>query len=225
MAAGFEIQKRKAAERKALRIAQQTGKGERREARDEEMRVYRDIKLIWKVIREQYVKETTMLKAVENVKPKKMAMEVNEAKRKTPLKYIKPQKLGMRGREVDPDPIPASKVQSNVEQRRGKRVDLGEVAKPVNETYVPIDDLRDSVDYKPFIKFDVSESQDHEALNLNHKLRRRLRRALDNAQIQKKMLVRQRVVDHLKAKGIAIPKKLLTNGKAKNFKGTRILED
>lgn len=43
--------KGKAAERKALRIAQQSGKSERREARDEKRKVYRDIKLIWKVIR------------------------------------------------------------------------------------------------------------------------------------------------------------------------------
>ena len=182
-----------------------------------------------------------MLKAVENEKSKKIAVEVNEAGRRTPLslcetleftiantpgtEYIKPRTLGMRGREVDANAIPAGKVQSNVEERRGKRVDLGEVAKTVNETYVPVDDVRDSVNNQPFNKFDVSESQDHEALNLNHKLRRKLRRALDNAQIQKELLVRQRVVDHLKAKGIVLPNELLTDDKATNFKGTRILEN
>lgn len=43
--------KRKAAERKALRVKQQSGKAERRMARDEKRKVYRDIKLIWKAIK------------------------------------------------------------------------------------------------------------------------------------------------------------------------------
>lgn len=43
--------KRKAAERKALRVKQQSGKAERRIARDEKRKVYRDIKLTWKSIK------------------------------------------------------------------------------------------------------------------------------------------------------------------------------
>ena len=43
--------KRKAAERKALRVRQQSGKAERRAARDEKRRVYRDLKLEWKSIK------------------------------------------------------------------------------------------------------------------------------------------------------------------------------
>lgn len=43
--------KRKAAERKALRMKQKSGKAERRTARDEKRRVYRDIKLAWKAIK------------------------------------------------------------------------------------------------------------------------------------------------------------------------------
>lgn len=43
--------KRKAAERKALRVKQKSGKAERRIARDEKRRVYRDIKLEWKAIK------------------------------------------------------------------------------------------------------------------------------------------------------------------------------
>ena len=42
--------KRKAAERKALRVKQKSDKAERRVARDEKRRVYRDIKLTWKTI-------------------------------------------------------------------------------------------------------------------------------------------------------------------------------
>ena len=47
--------KRKAAERKALRVKQKSGKAERRVARDEKRRVYRDIKLTWKTIKGRYV--------------------------------------------------------------------------------------------------------------------------------------------------------------------------
>ena len=41
----------KAAERKALRVKQKSGKAERRVARDEKRSVYRDIKLTWKAIK------------------------------------------------------------------------------------------------------------------------------------------------------------------------------
>ena len=41
----------RAAERKALRVKQKSGKAERRAARDEKRKVYRDIKLVWKSIK------------------------------------------------------------------------------------------------------------------------------------------------------------------------------
>ena len=47
----LRAKKRKAAERKALRLKQKSGKAERRAARDEKRRVYRDIKLTWKTIK------------------------------------------------------------------------------------------------------------------------------------------------------------------------------
>ena len=43
--------KRKAAERKALRIKQKSGKVERRAARDEKRKVYRELKMTWKAIK------------------------------------------------------------------------------------------------------------------------------------------------------------------------------
>ena len=47
----IRARKHKAAERKALRIRQQSGKAERRIARDEKRKVYRDIKLTWRSIK------------------------------------------------------------------------------------------------------------------------------------------------------------------------------
>jgi hypothetical protein len=43
--------KRKAAGRKALRMAQKAGKTERRAARDEKRKVYRELKHTWKAIK------------------------------------------------------------------------------------------------------------------------------------------------------------------------------
>ena len=47
----LRAKRRKATERKALRRRQQSGKVERRAARDEKRKVYRDLKLTWKLIR------------------------------------------------------------------------------------------------------------------------------------------------------------------------------
>ena len=49
----LRAKRKKAAERKALRVKQQSGKADRREARDEKRKVYKDIKLIWKSIKGQ----------------------------------------------------------------------------------------------------------------------------------------------------------------------------
>lgn len=182
-----------------------------------------------------------MLKSAEDEESKKIAVEINEAERKTALdlceslgftlantpgaEAIKPRALGMRGREIDFDAIEAAKSPGDMVLRKVKRVDLGQVAKTANKNYIKADQERRANDNEEFIKLDVGEGQDHEALNLNHKLRRKLRRAIDNAQIQKELLVRQRAVDGLKARGIEPPKELMTSAKAKNIPGMRVLEN
>ena len=50
----LRARKRKAAARKALRVKQQNGKVERRAARDEKRKVYRDLKNTWKSIKGQF---------------------------------------------------------------------------------------------------------------------------------------------------------------------------
>ena len=47
----LRAKKKAAAARKALRVKQQSGKVERRAARDEKRKVYRDLKLTWKTIK------------------------------------------------------------------------------------------------------------------------------------------------------------------------------
>ncbi|KAL8829890.1 MAG: hypothetical protein Q9170_005975 [Blastenia crenularia] len=237
----LRAKKQKAADRKALRVKQQTGKAERREARDEKRKVYRDIKLIWKSIKEEQAKERTRLKAAEDEESKKIAVEINDAERRVALdlcetlgftitntpgtEAIKPRVLGLRGKEVDLDAVQTLNRKEDANQRKRKRVDLGGVAGQAQENVLPTSsDARAMID-EEFIKLDVGPGQDHEALSYNHKLRRKLRRALDNAQVQKEMLVRQRAVDYLHANKVEPPLELKTNDKAVNVRGVRVLEN
>ena len=76
-----------------------------------------------------------------------------------------------------------------------------------------------------FIKLDVGHGQDFQTLNFNHKLRRKLRRAIDNAESRKEMLVRERTIEYFKNRGDDVPPILLTSLKPLNVKGHRILDN
>lgn len=138
---------------------------------------------------------------------------------------IKPKVLGMRGREVDFNAVQASHPPNGPVQKKRKRVDLGEVADEAQGSLVTTRHDRQGTDDDEFIKLNVGQGQDHEALSYNHKLRRKLRRALDRAQVQKEMLVRQRAIDYLKSNGMDPPAELTTNTKPNNIRGSRILEN
>lgn len=167
-------------------------------------------------------------------------MEINDTERKVALdlceligftientpgtKEIKPRALGMRGREVNFDMIKASTSQCNAKQKGNKRIDLGGAAWEAQES-IPSNQVHDNtVANEEFIRLDVGPGQDHEALSYNHKLRRKLRRALDHAQVQKEMLVRQRTIEFLQMNGSKPPAELTTDSKAVNVRGVRILE-
>ncbi|KAI4170119.1 MAG: hypothetical protein LQ346_008897, partial [Caloplaca aetnensis] len=237
----LRAKRRKATERKALRVKQQSGKTERREARDEKRKVYRDIKLIWKSIKEEQVRERTKLKAAEDEESKKIAVEINTVERKVALELceslgftvdntsgtadITPRALGMRGKEVDFNAIPIVNPRGDLKPKKRKRVDLGGASDHARENLVPVKHDPKPADDADFIKLDIGEGQDHEAMNYNHKLRRKLRRALDAAQVQKEMLVRQRAVEHFNSEGKDPPAELTTNTKPINVRGMRILEN
>ncbi|KAL9592960.1 MAG: hypothetical protein Q9219_007701, partial [cf. Caloplaca sp. 3 TL-2023] len=237
----LRAKKKKAAERKALRLKQQSGKIDRREARDEKRKIYRDIKLVWKSIKEEQARERTRLKATEDEESKKIAVEISDAERKVALdicetlgftiantsaaKDIKPRVLGLRGKEAEIDAVQALDRSSDLNPKNGKRVNLGAIAKQAQERISPTgDDANATVD-KEFIRLDVGTDKEREAINYNHKFRRKLRRALDNAQVQREMLVRQRAIDFLQANDIDPPPEIKTNGKPVNNRGSRILEN
>ncbi|KAL8952287.1 MAG: hypothetical protein Q9222_001776 [Ikaeria aurantiellina] len=230
--------KNKATERKAHRVMQQNGKIERRGARDEKRKVYRDIKMIWKSIQA----ERTKLKAVEDEESKKIAVDINQTERKVALglcerlgftiantpetEEVKPRALGMRGKDVDWNAMKNDNVWSKPTRRRGTRVNLGDVAGKVDEQTLLINqDNHHEMSHEDYIKLDVDNGQDHEALNYNHKLRRKLRRALETAQIQKELLVRRRALRYIETKGFELPAELKTTEKPRNAPGARILEN
>ena len=254
--------KRKAAERKALRVKQKSGKAERRVARDEKRRVYREIKLTWKAIKgkigyfynvsqeqklivllEETTREKTKLKSLEDEESKRIAVDVNVMERQAAIEHcaalgftlsntpgvdeIKPRALGMKGVEVDFDTIEIGESRSDVKPKvNSKRVDLGSAPKDEKAAYIPTADRREGeFNAEEFIKLDTGEWQDFEALNYNHKLRRKLRRAIDNAEIQKELLVRQRAIDYYKEKDMEAPQVLKTPLKPVSAKGQRILEN
>lgn len=256
----FRAKKRKAAERKALRVKQKSGKAERRIARDEKRRVYRDIKLTWKTIKgiyshyhkiprgglsvslEEQTTEKTRLKSIEDEESKKIAVDINRLERKVALDYcavldftlanttgvddIKPRALGMKGIEIDFDAIEVGQSRSDRKPKKANGgVNLGSAPDHAKAEYISTGRRIEDGEPQDFIKLDVGEGQEFEALSYNHKLRRKLRRAIDNAEIRKEMLVRQRALDYCEDKQMEIPPDLKTPYKPINVKGQRILEN
>lgn len=258
--------KRKAAERKALRVKQQSGKAERRAARDEKRRVYREIKLEWKAIKgeqlldvrdlksgdtnnrtEQQTRQRTKIKSLEEEESKKIAVLINIAERKAAMdlcasldftientpgaEEIKPKASGMKGVEVDFDAIEKADKQGDIrlkqENSKGnsKRVDLGKAAADTQAEYISTVKPGAHLGADEFIKFEVGDGQDFQTLTYNHKLRRKLRRAMDDAETRKELLVRDRAAEYFKKKGEAVPPVLLTPSKPLNTKGHRILDN
>lgn len=261
--------RRKAAERKALRLKQQAGKAERRLARDEKRAVYRRIKETWKAIKEATSREKTRLKAQEEEESKKIAIEVNEVERARAMELcaslgftlentegvpdIKPKALGMKGQEVDFDAIepsdkagtirlkdPSLAQQQQHKPKNPKRVDLGGISGnarpliPAPRKHNPIQAAEEpaSADGADFLKLDLGPDNDdanphhHEALSYNHRLRRKLRRALDSCLIAQQTLVREACIAHLHktSPDAPLPPILKTAYKPLNARGARILE-
>ena len=191
---------------------------------------------------EEQTREKTRLKSVEDEESKKIAVDINILERKVALDYcaalgftlanttgvddIKPRVLGMKGVEVDFDTIKTAETRRDVKPKNANcRVNLGDVPDHPKAEYVPTGQRSENGDLEDFIKLDIGEGQDFETLNYNHKLRRKLRRAIDDAEIRKEMLVRQRALEYYNDKNMEIPPHLTTSYKPINAKGQRILEN
>ena len=142
---------------------------------------------------------------------------------------IKPKALGMKGLHVDfESPELAEKINSvrpkPIANTKKKRVDLSQIADYGEERVAPVGESV-GADSEEFIKFDVGTGLDHETVSYNHRLRRKLRRAIESCQIRKEMLVRQRAIELCKQKGMEPPVELSTPAKPIHDRGQRALEN
>ena len=173
-------------------------------------------------------------------KERKVALEFSEALgytlENTPgVNDIKPKALGMKGMEVDWEaleigdslndvkPRGAPKVNGTNDKKR-KRVDLSTAAQH-DGTHVTGNEEYDGADLGEFIKLDFGDDRDHEALNYNHKLRRKLRRAIEIANTTKEMLVREHAIKACEEVGIEPPPELKTPARPIHLRGEKALED
>jgi hypothetical protein len=247
--------KRAARERKELRIKQKSGKAERRAARDEKRRVYREIKQSWKVVREQERTRRKFLLSMEDEERKKLAIQVTHKNRREAMEVceglgftlhnvdgvteIQPRALGMKGMDVDFSKLEfvgetesglrvTSKEEKKREKPKGNRIDLGAIApESVTHTmYGPYNTSGNpaSLDQN-FVEFGDEGGHEYQQLNYNHRLRRKLRRAMEAAQVKKELLVREAAIKHCEESNIEVPSVLRTSAKPENTRGQRTMPD
>lgn len=191
---------------------------------------------------EEETRLKTRLTSAEQEEAKRIAVQINSAERKAAMDCcarlgftfgntpgvadIKPKALGMKGMEVDFDSLEMGDTPSDLKKKtKGRRVDLGVVPEDAKVHVLPTGQSGSSEGPGGFIKLDVGNGQDFQTLDYNHKLRRKLRRAIENAEIQKEMLVRQRTLEYCIERKTEPPIELQAPPKPVNIRGQRILED
>jgi hypothetical protein len=112
---------------------------------------------------------------------------------------------------------------------KSNRVDLGKAADESTARLLTSSGTASTGLDGDFVSLDLGdgklEGQQFEALNYNHKLRRKLHRAIEAAQIKKELLVRAIAKKHCESSGIEVPRELTTEYKPIKLAGRRILED
>lgn len=191
---------------------------------------------------EEETRLKTRLTSAEQEEAKRIAVEINAAERKAAMERcaglgftlentlgvadVKPKAFGMKGVEVDFESLEMGETPSDLKKKtKGKRVDLGVVPEDAKVRVLPNGHSGPSEDPGEFIKLDVGDGQDFQTLDYNHKLRRKLRRAIEHAEIQKEMLVRQRTLEYCIERNIEPPIELQAPPKPINVRGQRILGD
>ncbi|KAI9814756.1 MAG: hypothetical protein M1827_003022 [Pycnora praestabilis] len=232
-------------ERKALREKQKEGKAERRAARDERGKVYREMKLTWKAIKEEK-QQKRRIQNIEQEEVKRMAVEINTAERKEAftrcaelgftlentlgVSDIKPRVLGMKGAEIDWERFErmekagekADKIKAKFLGSGKDRVNLGAIS---DESKAKVLGLSKNDDEAPGEFIPLNIEQDPADMNYNHNVQRKLHRALEAAQVEKAMLVRQKALEYCGPNEIEPPEVLITAYKPVKINGQRALED
>lgn len=141
---------------------------------------------------------------------------------------IKPKALGMKANQVDYKEFDLPDHQGNVRSKNftSVRVDLGQAPSDEAARFVPNPGHLSHIGKDDFIRLDVGdEDKDYTSIKYNHKLRRKIRRAIENAEMRKEMLVREQAMAHFRAQSADAPAILGTSLKPVNVKGHRILEN
>jgi hypothetical protein len=244
--------KRKAAERKAFRLKQQEMKDERRAARDEKRKVYREIKELWKGIK---AKETAFKRRIESLvqeESRRVAVEVNQHERRLAMgrcaqlgftldnvegiEDIKPKISGVKGQNIDfdkfefgPGPselrLKTKPSKFNVTEVRTDRINLGAAPDDSNTVHMSATGAN-AIAPGDFISLgDVSNDREFQELILNHRLRRKVHRAMEHTQMAKEALVREKATEYCEREGLPIPVEFQSLVKVKRSKGHRVLPD
>ena len=150
---------------------------------------------------------------------------------------IKPKAMGMKGIEVDFNSLEKGEGRNEVEMKhRVKRADLSDLPDDNKAQYISSAPAGSRSTQEEFIELDVGDGVDFQQLQYNHKVRRKLRRAIDMAEARKEQLVRERAKDLLERQGTTVPAmlhrpvrpvtnkghRLLANGKVETAKMERI---
>ena len=152
---------------------------------------------------------------------------------------IQPVVPGMKGVDIDfsklePDGDKSSGLIIHEDkprhQYRGNRVDLGAVpeeskAQSILATRNASGANSTALGQQDFVGFGHVAGQDQEAqtLSYNHKTRRKLRKAIETAQIAKEVLVRKAAIEYCEKNDHPVPPSLMTAEKPISIKGQRTL--
>ena len=195
----------------------------------------------YKRIPEEQTKHKTRLKSAEEEESKKLADQINVAERAaallkcaelgftmanvTEVNDVKPKAYGMKGVEVDFEAIDLTRPHNEMAPNSRKtRIDLSKIASESRTQNVPTD-IQANDDAEEFIKIDPGDGEGYEAARYNHKVRRKLRRAIETAEIQKETLVREQACASLRQRGMPVPDVLTTAPKPVHLRGHRTLEN
>lgn len=154
---------------------------------------------------------------------------VNEIQPKTGIKGVQ---IDFSKVEYDGDRPSGLKIVDGKprERPRGNRVDLGAVPDESQVSLVFAQDHASGANasalgQQDFVGFGKETNQGHEAqaASYNHKVRRKLRRAMEGAKIRREMLVRSKAIEHCEKNGIEVPAVLKTPERPISIRGRRPL--
>lgn len=151
---------------------------------------------------------------------------------------IKPRVLGMKGKELDVDRL-EEVLHAAEEKLRAQRADEAKYGKH-NSHRVDLSKVKDEADTifvgagegdaggmdGDFVAFDFGDNDEPVAdddVNYNHKMRRKLNRAIIAAQIKKENLVRAKTLAYCKEKGLDIPEEFTASHRPCKLLNRRML--